>query len=163
MNAVENLGLDLNMSRIIRAPRERVWKAWADPDRLAQWWIPAPALCRVVEMDLRPGGAFVTELSEGGRFAPHLTACFLEVAERERIVFTNALTGGWRPAEQGFMTAVITLTDNPAGTEYAAYVMHKNRADRDRHEEMGFHEGWGTVAAQLAALVEAQAGQEATR
>jgi uncharacterized protein YndB with AHSA1/START domain len=109
-------------------------------------------------MDMRPGGAFVTEMSDsGGPFVPHLAACFLDVAEGERIVFTNALTEGWRPAERGFMTAVIRFSDHPDGTEYVAYAMHKNRADRDKHEEMGFHDGWGTVTAQLAALVEGRA------
>lgn len=34
---------------------------------------------------------------------------------------------------------------------------HKDRADRDRHEAMGFHDGWGTVADRLAALVEPDA------
>jgi hypothetical protein len=34
--------------------------------------------------------------------------------------------------------------------------MHKTNADRNMHEEMGFHDGWGTVAAQLADLVERQ-------
>jgi len=159
MIAVANPELDLATSRIIRAPRSAVWRAWADPASLAQWWIPAPARCRVAELDLRPGGAFVTEMSEGsGDFGPHLSACFLAVDEGERIVFTNALVGGWRPAEQGFMTAVITFRDHPEGTEYTAYAMHRNRADRDWHEEMGFHDGWGTVAAQLAALVESRAG-----
>jgi uncharacterized protein YndB with AHSA1/START domain len=148
--------LDLEIFRLIRAPRSRVWRAWADPDRLAQWWIPRPASCRVRSLDLRPGGAFITEMSEdGGPFGPHLSACFLDVAHEERIVYTNALTGGWRPAEQGFVTAVITLGDHPEGTEYRALAMHKSRADRDRHEQMGFYDGWGAVSAQLAALVEA--------
>jgi uncharacterized protein YndB with AHSA1/START domain len=148
--------LDLETSRVIKAPRSRVWNAWTDPERLAQWWIPRPAICRVVSLDLRPGGAFVTEMTEnGGPFGPHLSACFLDVAHQERIVYTNALTGGWRPAANGFVTAVITLTDHPDGTEYRALAMHKNRADRDKHEELGFHEGWGTVVEQLADLVEA--------
>ena len=76
------------------------------------------------------------------------------VDARERIVFSDALVGGWRPAEHSFMTAIITLTDHPEGTAYAAHVMHKTNADRKLHEDMGFHDGWGTVAAQLAALVE---------
>jgi uncharacterized protein YndB with AHSA1/START domain len=88
------------------------------------------------------------------RFAPHLNACFLAVDHRERIVFTNALTGGWRPAEEPFMTAIITLEDHPLGTNYLAHVMHKSNADRDMHEKMGFYDGWGTVAEQLAKLVE---------
>lgn len=76
--------------------------------------------------------------------AGHLSACFLDVEDGERIVFTNALVGGWRPAEQPFMTAIITLQDHPLGTEYVAHVMHKNNADRNMHEEMGFYDGWGT-------------------
>ncbi len=156
---MENTELDLETSRIIRAPRHRVWNAWVDPARLSQWWIPRPALCRVAALELRPGGAFVTEMSEdGGPFGPHLSACFLDIVPQERIVFTDALTGGWRPATEGFMTAVITFGDHPDGTAYSALAMHKDRSDRDRHERLGFHEGWTTVAAQLAELVEAPAG-----
>lgn len=150
--------LDLTISRVIRAPRQAVWNAWTAPASFEQWWVPAPAKCRVVAMELRPGGAFVTHISEGGGdFAPHLSACFLAVDPLERIVFTNALVGGWRPAEQPFMTAIITLRDHPQGTEYVAYVMHKSQADRDLHDEMGFYDGWGTVTEQLAALAEQRA------
>jgi uncharacterized protein YndB with AHSA1/START domain len=146
---------DLTISRLIKAPRSAVWMAWTDPASFAQWWVPKPAKCKVVAMDLRPGGALVTEISEkGGAFAPHLSGCFLAVDPQERIVFTNALVGGWRPAEHPFMTAIITLRDHPDGTDYVAHVMHRSPADRNMHEEMGFHDGWGTVAKQLAALVE---------
>jgi uncharacterized protein YndB with AHSA1/START domain len=110
-------------------------------------------------MEMRPGGAFVTRMSEaGGDFTPHLDACFLDIADGERIVFTNALVGGWRPAEQPFMTAIVTLQDHPDGTDYAAHVMHRNNADRNMHAEMGFYDGWGTVVEQLAKLVEHRAG-----
>ncbi|MCC7274882.1 MAG: SRPBCC domain-containing protein, partial [Alphaproteobacteria bacterium] len=101
------------------------------------------------------GGPFVTRISEhGGDFVPHLDACFLAVDDQERIVFTDALVGGWRPAEQAFITAIIMLRDHPMGTDYVAHVMHKNGADRNTHEELGFFDGWGTVVAQLARLVE---------
>ena len=150
-----NPDLDLKVSRIIKAPRVAVWSAWTDPESFAQWWIPAPTLCKVVAMELRPGGAFVTQMSDNdGPFVPHLDACFLAVDEGTRIVFTNCLTGGWRPAEQAFITAIITLKDHPQGTDYEAYAMHRNIADRNKHEELGFHDGWGTVTAQLAKLVE---------
>ncbi len=147
--------LDLTISRVIETPRSVVWGAWTDPAHFEQWWVPAPAKCKVLEMDLRPGGSFVTQISEhGGAFMPHLRGCFLAVGDRERIVFTTALTGGWRPAEQPFMTAIITLRDHPRGTDYVAHVMHKNNADRNLHEEMGFYAGWGAVTEQLATLVE---------
>jgi uncharacterized protein YndB with AHSA1/START domain len=158
MNRFSNPDLDLTISRVIKAPRSAIWSAWTDPARFEQWWVPAPAQCKVVEMDLRPGGAFMTQISEnGGDFMPHLSGCFLAVDDLERIVFTNALVGGWRPAEQPFMTAIITLQDHPLGTDYVAQVMHKNNADRNMHEELGFHDGWGTVVEQLAKLAERRA------
>lgn len=150
--------LDLTISRLIKAPRSVIWSAWTDPARFEQWWVPAPARCKVVDMDLKPGGAFVTRISEdGGPFTPHLDACFLSLDDHQRIVFTNSLVGGWRPAENPFMTAIITLKDHPEGTDYAAHVMHRSNADRNMHEEMGFHDGWGTVIGQLARLVEGKA------
>ena len=155
MNAPFNPDLDLKLERVIKAPRSAVWHAWTDADSFAQWWIPAPALCRVAKMELMPGGALVTEMSENGSaFGPHLDACYLAIEPEHRIVFTNALAGGWRPAADPFITAVITLTDDAEGTLYTAHVMHKSPEVRQQHDELGFYDGWGTVAAQLAALVE---------
>jgi uncharacterized protein YndB with AHSA1/START domain len=146
---------DLEITRIIKAPRSAIWQAWTDPAQFAQWWIPAPALCRVVTMDVWPGGALVTEMSEGGvDFGPHMDACYLAADEGHKIVFTNALSGGWRPAASPFMTAIITLDDHDLGTAYRAQVLHKDPETRAWHEEMGFFDGWGAVTAQLAQLVE---------
>lgn len=146
---------DLEITRIIKAPRAKIWDAWTKPEQFAQWWIPEPALCRVLELDVRPGGAMITEMNEDGTgFVPHMQACYLDVEAGRRIVFTNALTGGWRPAEQAFITAIITLDDHDQGTAYRALVMHKSPEDRTMHQELGFYDGWGTVAAQLARLVE---------
>ena len=157
MNSATNPDLDLTISRIISAPRSVVWGAWTDRASFEQWWVPAPAACKVLEMDLRPGGSFLTQISgNGGEVMPHMRGCFLAIDELERIVFTNSLVGGWRPAEEPFMTAIITLTDHPEGTEYVANVMHRNNADRNMHEEMGFYDGWGTVTRQLAKLAEQQ-------
>ena len=152
-----NPDLDLALERIIRAPRATVWDAWTDPSRLAQWWIPAPTVCRVDRLDVRPGGAFVTRMSDdGAEFVPHLDAIFLVVDDGARIVFTNAIDSAWRPAEPAPvpMTAEITLADHPDGTDYRIVVRHGDPAARDRHEKLGFAEGWATVAAQLAAVVE---------
>jgi uncharacterized protein YndB with AHSA1/START domain len=51
------------------------------------------------------------------------------------------------------MTAVVTFEDASGGrTAYKAVALHKDAADRDTHEKMGFHDGWGTVATQLEEL-----------
>ncbi|TIW53830.1 MAG: polyketide cyclase, partial [Mesorhizobium sp.] len=49
-----------------------------------------------------------------------------------------------------FITAVIALTQEGKGTRYTATAIHRDEATRDSHEEMGFFDGWGTVADQLA-------------
>jgi uncharacterized protein YndB with AHSA1/START domain len=152
-----NPDLDLSIERVIRAPRKTVWDAWTDPASLAQWWIPAPTVCRVDRLEVRPGGAFVTQMSDDGvTFVPHVDACFLLVDEFERIVFTNTVDGGWRPANPDpvAMTAEVTLQDHADGTDYRIVVRHGDPAARDRHAELGFAEGWGTVADQLTRLME---------
>ncbi|WP_275293659.1 MULTISPECIES: SRPBCC domain-containing protein [unclassified Amycolatopsis] len=155
-----NPDLDLSLDRVIRAPRKRVWDAWTDPASLAQWWIPAPLRCRVEELDVRAGGAFVTRMSEDGdTFVSHLDACFLVVEDYERIVFTNALDSSWRPAnpQPVAMTAEIVLRDHPDGTDYRVVVRHGDPAARERHADLGFADGWGTVTAQLARVAESEA------
>ena len=148
--------LDLAISRVIRAPRRELWDAWTDPRSLEQWWVPAPGLCKVLTLELRAGGSYLTQYREGtGKpFRPHIDGFFLAVDPTERIVFTDTLTGGWRPSKRPFMTAVISFRDHPGGSEYHAYAMHRSAADRKKHDDMGFQDGWGTVADQLAKLVE---------
>ncbi|GAA3193805.1 SRPBCC domain-containing protein [Actinocorallia longicatena] len=152
-----NTDLDLGLDRVIRAPRAAVWAAWTDPARLEKWWLPAPAHCKVDRLEPRPGGAFVTRMSEDGTaFVPHLNACFLAADDLERIVFTNAIDGEWRPAAPApvLMTATITLRDHPDGTDYRVVVRHADPDARALHEKLGFAEGWGAVTGQLAALAE---------
>ncbi|OJY75810.1 MAG: polyketide cyclase [Rhodospirillales bacterium 70-18] len=147
---------ELTISRIINAPPATVWKAWSRPEHLAKWWIPAPVECKVIKLDLRPGGGFETLMREGGgEFQPHVEACFLDVVPERRMVWTTTLAEGWQPIEPWMaLTAIITFEAEGQGTRYAARVLHKTPADSRKHEELGFHEGWGTVIDQLAAHVQ---------
>lgn len=150
-------GLDLSIHRVIHAPRQAVWEAWTRPEQLAQWWIPAPLTARVDALDVRPGGAFVTRMSEDGqRFDPHVDGVFLVVEEHHRLVFTNAIDSTWHPSlpDPVAMTAEILLADSPEGTDYRAIVRHASPEQRTRHEELGFFDGWGAVTEALAGLVE---------
>lgn len=149
--------LDLTLQHIIRAPRRTVWRAWTDPALLEQWWTPAPTLTRVDQLDVRPGGGFVTRMSADGReFVPHTDSVFLVVEDEHRLVFTNAVDSAWRPASPSpvSMTAEIVLGEHPDGTDYNVTVRHGDPAHRAHHEELGFFDGWGSVTAALAALAE---------
>ena len=77
-----------------------------------------------------------------------------------RIVFTSMLLGGWRPATPWMpFTAIVTLADEGQGTRYVATVMHADQASRDRHEQMGFFDGWNTCIDQLEAFARRAAGE----
>ena len=49
-------------------------------------------------------------------------------------------------------TAIILMEKHGEGTKYTAIVIHGNEADCKKHEEMGFHEGWGKALDQLVEL-----------
>jgi uncharacterized protein YndB with AHSA1/START domain len=153
--------LDLVLERTIDAPRELVWKAQTRSEHLKQWFAPRPYEISECELDLRPGGIFRIRMTGPNGFdTGHGNAgCVLEVVDGERFSWTSALGPGYRPAEMGEgcesfpMTAIITLADAGDGrTLYRAVALHRNGADRDTHEKMGFEQGWGTCASQLEEL-----------
>lgn len=153
---MSNSKLDLTISRVIKAPRPVVWSAWENPDIFIKWWAPAPVITTSNKHDFFTGGGFDTTMQlEDGTVMERGEGCFLEVLAPERIVFTDALRGGWRPNEKAFFSAIITLEDHPGGTLYSATVLHKNADDRQKHEDMGFMDGWGTALDQLANTAEA--------
>jgi len=154
--------LDLTFERIVDVPKELVWRAWTQPQQLKQWFTPAPWTTIDCEIDLRPGGIFRTVMrSPEGQEFPNV-GCYLEVRENEKLVWTNALTPGFRPAPtpaskgEGtvpfFFTASIQLAAQGSGTRYTATVIHADEAGCKKHAEMGFHEGWGKALDQLVAL-----------
>lgn len=143
---------DLVISRLLKAPRAALWRAWTEPDRLKEWWCPKPWVTEVRAFDLRPGGAFHTFMSGPDGGTSDNPGCFLEIVRGERIVFTLMLLSDWRPATPWLpMTAVISFADEAGGTRYTATV-HPDAATRERHAQMGFHEGWNLCIDQLDAF-----------
>lgn len=53
------------------------------------------------------------------------------------------------------MTGALLLEPHGGGTKYTAIALHRNEASREKHEAMGFHEGWGKALDQLVAHVKA--------
>jgi uncharacterized protein YndB with AHSA1/START domain len=64
-------------------------------------------------------------------------------------VFTDAFVSAWDPSEKPFMVGVLTFEEEGGKTRYTARVLQWTVADRDRHAEIGFEEGWGKCADQL--------------
>jgi uncharacterized protein YndB with AHSA1/START domain len=152
-SAATSSNRELVIRRVIDAPPERVFKAWTDPELLKQWFAPLPWTTPVAELNVRPGGANLIVMRDpAGNDYPN-RGVYLEVVKNERLVFTDAYSKAWEPSEKPFMTVIATLENQGGKTKYTARVLHWTVADREAHEKMGFHQGWGQCTDQLAALV----------
>lgn len=143
---------ELVLTRLIDAPREKLFRAWTEPELMKQWFTPRPWTTPVIEVDLRPGGSnlIVMRGPDGTEFPNR--GVYLEIVRNERLVFTDAYTKAWEPSEKPFFTGIITFEDEGGKTRYTARALHWTVVDREAHEKMGFHEGWGLCADQLAEL-----------
>jgi uncharacterized protein YndB with AHSA1/START domain len=147
-------GNELVLTRLIDAPREKLFRAWTEPELMKQWFCPKPWTTPVIETDARTGGSsYILMRGPNGEEMPNY-GVYLEVVKNEKIVFTDAYTGGdWQPSGKPFFTGIITFEDEGGKTRYTARARHWTEADRETHEKMGFHDGWGKAADQLEELV----------
>jgi len=115
---------ELDIVRVLAAPRQLVWDAWTDPDQIAEWWGPAGMHTprASVELDLRPGGVFritMVQTETGAEFPSDMR--FTEVREPELLAFAwegqRGIGGG---------SSAITFKDLGGKTEvvnhYAGYI-----------------------------------------
>jgi len=153
MSEPDIIGHELSLTRIIAASPDKLYRAWTEPELLKQWFAPSPFTTTTAQLDVRPGGAnlIVMRGPDGVEYPNH--GVYLEIIPGRKLVFTDAFASAWIPSAKPFMTAVITFDAIGEGqTRYTARALHWSAEDRETHEAMGFHEGWGQCADQLAAL-----------
>jgi len=156
-----NSALDLVLERVVDVPSKLVWAAWTKPEHIKKWFTPAPWTTVDCEIDLRPGGIFRTVMRSPEGQETINVGCYLEIVPNEKLVWTSALGPGYRPViraagtascEELYFTATILLEARGAVTKYTAIAMHGDEATSQRHEQMGFYQGWGTTLDQLVAI-----------
>jgi uncharacterized protein YndB with AHSA1/START domain len=101
---------EITITRVFDAPRDVVWKAWTEPEQIAEWWGPAGWSNPLsdITMDVRPGGTFrVTSVSDEDGGEMPTVATYREVVEFERLVLDEPAEGAWH---EGAVSAV-TFTD----------------------------------------------------
>jgi uncharacterized protein YndB with AHSA1/START domain len=100
---------EITLTRVFDAPRELVWRAWTEPDRLVQWWGPPgwSTPLETVTMDVRPGGTMrLTSVSEDGNEMT-VVGVYREVVEPERLAFDEPAEDSWHEGAE----SVVTLND----------------------------------------------------
>ena len=81
---------ELVITRVFDAPRELVWKAWTEPDRLMQWWGPKGFTAPVCEIDLRVGGKYLNCMRSPEGKDYWSTGVYREILAPQRIVCTDS-------------------------------------------------------------------------
>ena len=134
----------VSMTRVIRAPRERVFAAWTDPEILRRWWGPGPVVCPEAHIDLREGGEYRIANRQPDGSIVWISGIFERVRRPEQLVYT------WSVSAYPENATLVTLDfrEHPEGTEL---VLHHERfadaATRDMHMA-----GWEGCFVKLEAL-----------
>ena len=133
------LAADVVLTRTFDAPRTLVWQVWTDPDHLAKWWGPHSYSNPLVEIELRPGGAFRVDM-QGPDGVTAVTGQVREVVAPERFVFTSVLeTDGHIYVE---ILNTVTLAEQRGATTVTLVAQVLQAAPEASDDLGGMHEGW---------------------
>ena len=111
-------------TRVVDAPRERVFEAWIDPKQVAQWWGPNGFTNTIHEMDVRPGGVwrFVMHGPDGVDYKNKIV--FDEIVKPERLIYSHV---------SGPMFHVTATFDEQGGkTKLTMRMLFETAAERDK-------------------------------
>lgn len=142
----------LRLTRRFRAPRERVFDAWTDPELLRRWWAAlAGWKTSLAEVDLRPGGRYRLSMRDPSSGAEHtVVGEYVDVRRPDRLAYTWTWEGGHELMRGSEGTLVeVDFVDDGDATEVV--LVHRGFADgriRDLHRQ-----GWGGCLANLESRV----------
>ena len=152
---------ELVLERVLDAPRELVFKAWTEAERLAHWWGPVGFELGISKMDLRPGGTFLYSMKtpEGmemwGKFTFH------EIEAPEKLVFVNSFSDPDGSVTRAPFSAtwplevynILTLTEQDGKTRLVlrGYPINATEEELATFEGMrgSMNEGWAGTFGQL--------------
>ena len=144
---------ELVLTRLIDAPRDRVFAAWTDPQHVRRWWGPKDYPATHIEMDVRVGGRWrncLTAVSDGRELWQR--GVFREVVPPERLVFTFV----WEEQGERGLETLVTITFDDVGGKtrlILRQVPFQSIAERDGHGD-----GWSSSFDRLDELLSRERG-----
>ncbi len=144
---------ELVFTRIIRAPRELVFKAWTDPRMLSKWWGPNGFTNPVCELEAVPHGRIYIDMkSPGGTLYP-MDGEVLEIIPPEKLVFTSAALD---QQQQRLLEVrnTLTLEETDGNTRLSLHVKVSGMRPEGKQHLKGMTEGWSQSLERLINLVE---------
>jgi uncharacterized protein YndB with AHSA1/START domain len=147
----------IQIAREINAPVETVWKAWTNPEMIAQWWGPVGFSTRVEQLDFKPQGTwhFVMTDDETGDEYPS-NGVFAEIVEGKKIVTTDNFDDAAIADNPNLPTGIVLTVgfeQIPTGTKLAITIAHPTAEAKAKHEAMGVVSGWESSIDSLEAFL----------
>ncbi len=125
------------LARVFDAPRERVFAAWTDPQRMARWWGPHEFTNPVCELDARPGGAILIHMRGPDGTVYPMTGVFQEIVPPERLVYTFEFEG--MPGH--ILLETLTFEEQDGKTKLTDHALFDSVEDRDGMLNLGMEAG----------------------
>ena len=151
----------LTIRRTFAAPRDVVFRAWTEPDRLKQWWGVEEAFSTpIAEVDLRVGEAYRLGMLAPGKDNPFIAGgVYKEVSPPAKLIYTWVWEGGEgadSPVDAahtaGFQEMLVTVEFNDLGQTTEVVLTHEYFPDQHSRDE--HNQGWNGCFGQLARLLE---------
>jgi uncharacterized protein YndB with AHSA1/START domain len=134
--------------RVLRAPPERIFRAFLNPEAMAKWIPPYGFTAQVHHLDARVGGGFRMSFTNFGNQQSHAFGGeYLELVPHERIRYTDVFDD---PKLPGVMTTTVVLKAVSVGTELS--IVQEGIPEPIPTDAC--HLGWQESLALLALLVE---------
>jgi glutathione S-transferase len=133
----------LQLTRVIKAPRERVFAAWTEPSIMTQWSAPEGYLVQEAEVDLRVDGAFRVRMESPEGETHTAEGVYREVEPPRRLVYTWT----WAEGDAGMGETVVTVEFRDLDDATAVVLTHEGFPDaaaREDHEQ-----GWASCLNRL--------------
>lgn len=132
---------EVTVERLIHAPRESVWEAWTQQEKLAQWWGPKNFTNPVCQVQAKPGGKIYIEMCDNhGNRHPRLGA-FRELVKPEWLVFSDS----WLDEKGDALLVGLTMVDFESENGYTRITINSNVSTNtvEGFESMeGMQESW---------------------
>lgn len=150
---------ELIITRIIDAPRERVWKAWTDPEQLKTWWGPKGFTAPFARMDLRVGGTYLSCMRSPDGKDYWSTGVYREIVPEKRLVMTdsfadekgNVVPGSYYGMAPDFpREMLITVTFEDAGGRTKLTLKHSGAKNIPESDLASMTQGWNESLDKLA-------------
>ncbi len=153
------------ISRLYDAPREKVWQAWTEPERLKHWWGPRGFSVHTCKVDLRPGGTFLYGMKAPDGSEMWGKFVYRQIKPQEKLVFIVSFSdaqGGvtrhpWSPGWPQYILSTVEFSAVDGKTKVSIrWIPHEaTEAERRTFEEgrPSMQQGWGGTLDQLEAYL----------